>query len=228
MKEIIVRVAQRLKKYIWLCLGVIIMCSLIGALIPFGKEKQTFTTEADVKLGSYDNPAFNNTVQVIQMITNKGFYDQYIDKSWYETLDQSLSVTASTNNTLHFTYTSDSEADSTAHLTSIINAFLKVDNEHYAVKKSIIDENITALEKIKASPETAVDKQRFLYDLQMSELDTMPASIVKDVVLLEKGRQLSAKDRGILGALLGITFSFFWVLIPERQTRYPKSESSKR
>ncbi|WP_445490705.1 hypothetical protein [Niallia sp. 03133] len=217
-----------MKKKLWLCIIIIFMCSLIGAAMPFGKEKQTYTTEADIELGSYDNSSFNNANQVVQMVTNKAFYDQYVEKDWFELINKSLVVAVSANNSVHFTYTGSNEEESLGNLTKVIQAFLKLDQEHFSQKKSIIQENITALGKMEVSPDTAVDKQRFLYELQNSEIDMVPASIVKDVSLIEKSRTLSAKDRGVLGALIGITFSFIWVLWPGGQTRYPKTYSSKR
>ncbi|MFT8320305.1 MAG: hypothetical protein ABF649_05305 [Bacillus sp. (in: firmicutes)] len=227
MTEIMVKVAERIKKRIWVCVGFIFICSLIGAILPFGKEHKSFTAEADIELGSYENASFNQVGNVIQMITNKAFYNQYIEDNWFETKNTSLLVTAGANSVVHLSYTNSSKDESLADLTKIVTAFLTADKEHFSEKESIIQENINALGQIKASSDTAVDKQRFLYELQNTKLSIMPASIVKDVTLLEEGRTLSAKDRGVLGALLGITFSFIWVIVPIRKTSNSVREVSR-
>ncbi|PKG22284.1 hypothetical protein [Niallia nealsonii] len=222
MKEFYRRVAARIKRRWWVCAAIILILGIIGPVMPFGKEEQSYSAEAAVKLGSYENNSFNDPKQVIQLLTSTAFYDDHLEEDWFAENSNSLTIKSASDNTIYFIYRGSSKAEAAQSLKKITTAFLAVDNTQFNLKRKIIQKNIDALETLETSSDTSVDKQRFLYELETSQLAIKPATLVKDVSLIENARTLTAKEIAIVGVILGVMFSILMIVAPEYIRNYPQ------
>jgi len=222
MKELYRRVAIRIKRRWWVYTAIILILGIVGYVMPLGKQEQNYSAEAVIQLGSYENNSFNDPKQVIQLLTSKTFYDEYLGADWFAEKSKSFTIKNAGDNSIYFIYTGPSKAEAVQSLAKITTAFLTVDDAQFNLKRKIIQKNINALETLETSSDTSVDKQRFLYELETSELAIKPAKLVKDVSLIENARTLNAKESAVIGVLLGVMFNSLLIFVPEYMRSYPQ------
>ena len=220
MKEFYRRVAARIKRSWWIYAAIILILGIVGFMMPLEEGKQSYSAEAAIQLGSYENNSFNDPKQVVQLVTSKAFYDDYLGENWFEENSQALTVKNVSDHTISFVYTGASKAEAVQALTTITTAFLTADNTQFNLKRKIIQKNIRALETLETSVDTSVEKQRFLYELETSELVIKPAKLIQDVSLIENARTLTSKELAIVGLLLGVMLSALLLFAPEYMRNY--------
>jgi len=213
---------ERMNKYFLLLLAATILLGVIGWFLPVGKEKSRYQAEAVITLGSYKNPDLNDPKKVVTLLTkNDSFYEEHLENLWQEknvSIRTNLLVTATTDNMIKLSYTDDSKEISTQVLSEITGAFMSMDRGRFQQKKGIIQESIEALNNETVAPEGKVDQQRFLYELETALYDIKPAELLKPAdknEIITENRAFNSKERAVLGVLLGLTLSFFWIVIPE-------------
>jgi teichuronic acid biosynthesis protein TuaF len=222
MGLMIQRLKGRLNKYFLLLLAATILLGVIGWFLPVGKEKSSYQAEAVIKLGFYKNPELNDPKRVVTLFTeNAPFYEEHIEKLWPEKnefIRTNLLVTATTDNMIKLSYTDDSKEISTQVLSEITSAFMSMDQGRFKQKQGIIQESIEALNNETVAPEGKVDQHRFLLELETALYDIKPATLFKPAdkdEIINENRAFNSKERAVLGVLLGLTLSFFWIVIPE-------------
>lgn len=206
------------KKYFWILIAIPVLLGAIGWLLPVGNESSSYTAEATLTLGSYNNPDMNDPKRVIVMLTNAPFYKEHLASLWDQKqveLMTNLHVTAVSDNMIDLTYEGESAVEV---LNEISNAFLAMDQEKLQQKQKIVQESIDALKNEKVGPDAMVDQQRFLFDLKTEQNDIKPAMVLKspdNQALNSANQTFNSKERAVLGVLLGVTISFLWLVIPE-------------
>jgi teichuronic acid biosynthesis protein TuaF len=212
---------ERINKYFLLLLTATILLGVIGWFLPVGKEKSSYQAEAVITLGFYKNPDLNDPKRVVTLLTNAPFYEEHLENLWQEKnefIRTNLLVTATTDNMIKLSYTDDSKEISTQVLSEITGAFMSMDQGKFQQKQGIIQESIEALNNETVAPEGKVDQQRFLYELKTALYDIKPATLLKPAdknEIITENRAFNSTERAVLGVLLGLTLSFFWIVIPE-------------
>ncbi|WP_066066893.1 hypothetical protein [Neobacillus soli] len=221
MGLMIQRLKERSKKYFLILIAVPLFLGVIGWLLPVGKEASSYTTEATITLGSYNNPSLNDPKRVITLLTNAPFYEENLAMLWeekHEEITTKLQVTAGADYMINLSYTDHPGQSAVEVINKISDAFIAMDRERFQKKQTIIQESIEALKDEKVAPEAMVDQQRFLYELKTAQNDIKPAAVLKSAnkeAIETANRAFNSKERAVLGILLGITISFLWIVFPE-------------
>ncbi|RYL89317.1 hydrolase [Sporolactobacillus sp. THM7-4] len=210
----------RIRKYIGVIVAVPLILGIAGWFLPVGKAPSSYTAVTTVSLGNYNDPDFNDPSRVIVMLTNVPFFQERLPDLWKVNSQNLLSrfkVTLLKDQLIQLSYTGQSKDNVEQTVNKITDAFLASDRVQYQKRLDLIDRSISALNQARVSDNTRVDQQRFLYKLQSTRLDIKPAQLLKSAsadIHLEN-RAFSRKARAVLGAMLGITIMFFFVVFPE-------------
>jgi teichuronic acid biosynthesis protein TuaF len=220
MGQMIQALKERMNKYILIILATTILLGVIGWLLPVGKEESSYTVEASLNLGNYNNPDFNNPKRVIILLTTAPFYEEHLADLWEEKYDEistKLNVTAGTDNMITLSYSDHSKESTAKVLNEIISAFMAMDQDRFQQKQKIIQESIESLNNEKVGPEAIVDQQRFLFELKTALYEIKPALLIKKAdenAINTENRAFNSKERVVLGVLLGVTLGFLWIVFP--------------
>ncbi|MDD9149044.1 hydrolase [Sporolactobacillus sp. CQH2019] len=218
--NIVHRLAERAKKFIWIIIAVPLIFGAAGWLVPIGKTVSPYTATATIALGSYSNPDFNDPNHVMTLLGNSAFFQKQLPDLWKtrqsEILSQ-LKVSAVKNELIQISFTGKSKNDAVDTVNRIADSFLSADRQQYQKRETLINQSISALKTVKINENTAVDRQRFLYDLQTAKLNIKPAQLLEpaDAAAGPGGRAFSSKQRAVLGVMLGLTIVFLWIVFPE-------------
>ena len=212
MNKVLTVLAARGKKYFFLLLCLCVILSVVGWFAPAGKGQAKVQAEAVILAGNYDNSILNNIETLANLLNNESSFQKYFPDVSIES-NQLQVFTASTNQ-LRFIYSGLSEEESSQSLSNVIDAFLELDNLHYRQKKEIITNSIDNLQGNDGAGELLVEQQRFLYELETQALKLQPAMLVKDVTVLDQPREITQKDRAVLGFLIGFILSVLWIAYP--------------
>jgi len=215
MKDSLKRIVGRLKKYVWAILIICIAMPTLGWFMPAGSGQSEYMAEATIRLGNYENSYLTNADQLVSLLSNETSFEQILPNVWEEELTDELNVSTTPNKLLVLNLAGKEEEEAFNSLTKIVDEFMQLDQSSFEEKSTIIDTSIKALETEDASSDTIVDQQRFLYELKNEKLNLEPAIVIKDVYLKGEEREASAKDRVVLGALLGIMASVLLLITPE-------------
>ncbi|MGG1397901.1 hypothetical protein ABE288_08745 [Bacillus salipaludis] len=218
MELIVNRLAQRSKKYLLILIAIPIVLGLVGWLLPVGKEATTYTAEATLSLGSYDNDDLNNSKNVMNLLTNAFFYQKNLsdlsDEKRAEILSK-LQVTAVSDKMIKLSYTDSPKENAIEIINEISKAFLKMDELSFQEKKKFIQDYINTLSREKVSDDTKVDQQRFIYELKTTLFKIKQATSTDPSEVMTDNKALNSKERAVAGILIGIALACAWVLIPE-------------
>ncbi|MBT2728211.1 hypothetical protein J7E63_14825 [Bacillus sp. ISL-75] len=220
MGQMIQALKDRMNKYILIILATTVLLGVMGWLLPVGKEESSYTVEASLTLGNYNNPEFNNPKRVIIFLTTPPFYEEHLADLWEEKYDEistKLNVTAGTDNMITLSYSDHSKESSAKVLNEIISAFMAIDKAKFQQKQKIIQESIESLNNEKVGPEALVDQERFLYELKTADNEIKPALLLKKAdenAINTENRAFNSKERAVLGVLLGVTLGFLWIVFP--------------
>ncbi|MGI8351162.1 hypothetical protein NiCM35_15475 [Niallia circulans] len=220
MKSVLSIIATRWKKYF---IPLLLLSALLGAIgwfAPAGKEKGAVKAEATILLGNYENEYLNNSEVIASLLRNETTFVHYLPGVDIE--KEQLLISADTPKKISFTLTGPSEQEAVDSLSELVTAFLEMDQQYYQEKEEIISESIDQLQEITVQAESAVDQQRFLYELKTKQVNMQPAMLVKDVVAVSgDNRVISPRDRALMGVMIGIMLSCLWIIYPV----FLKSES---
>lgn len=210
----------RARKYLWMIIAVPVVLAAAGWLIPVGGETSSYTATTTVELGDYKNPDYNDPEKVVLMLSNAPFYQDRLPGLWKESRDEITSqfkVSVLQDQLVQFSFTGRSEDEASRIVMAITNAFLASDQEQYQKRIDVIERSVDEMNKVKADGDAAVDRLRFMYELQTAALELKPAQLLESVdtdTQLET-RAFSSKERAVLGGMIGLTLMFFWVVLPE-------------
>jgi teichuronic acid biosynthesis protein TuaF len=217
MGQMIQALKERMNKYILILLSFTILLGVLGWLLPVGKEGSNYALEAALTLGNYKNPDLNDPKRVIDLLTHAPFYEEHLKDLKFEEISTNLQVTAGPNNIINLSYLDHSEESTAKVLNEITSAFMAIDQEKFQEKQTIIQESLEAITNIQVGPEAKVDQQRFKYELETAQYDIKPATLLKPADINDintENRAFSSTERAVLGILLGVTLSFFWLVFP--------------
>ncbi|MTT31857.1 hypothetical protein GMB86_07515 [Terrilactibacillus sp. BCM23-1] len=223
------RIITRSKKYMVLIIVIPILLGLIGYFYPNGKSSSSYTAEASISLGNYHDPDLNNTRNVESLLTNEPFYKEnlpYLKSEEQDRIINQLKVTIINDKTIQLSYTDTPKSLAIETVNRIMKAFLALDTQKYKQKEKVIQNTIHSLKKNKVGPDALVDKERFLYKLESTQLTMSSAAILKSVDHDQRVTSvgLNSKSRATLGVLIGITIVFVWVTYPEIFRTKPKEK----
>jgi len=216
------RMAKRSKNYLLYIVIIPIVLGVLGWLLPVGKEPviHTYTAEATISLGRYDNQDFNDPKRVLSLLTNPLFYEENLATIWEENQEAfftNLQVTVENEQLIKLTYTDFSKENAASILNEITSEFMELDQKQFQQKEMVLNESIRALEQEEVGEEEKVSKHRFLYELKTAQLEIKPGSLVKEPdvkVDAPQTRVFSSQERAVLGVMLGIAFSILWIVVP--------------
>lgn len=214
------RLAEKIKKFIWIIVAIPLIFGVAGWFIPIGKTAVPYTATATMSLGSYSDPDFNDPNRVMIMLGNAPFFQKQLPALWKnrqnELLGQ-LKVSMVKNQLIQLSFIGKSKDEAISTVNQIASAFLSADREQYQKRETLINQSISALLNGKINESTAVDRQRLLYNLQTAKLDLKPAQLLEPAGAAPGpgGKVFSSKQRAVLGVMLGVTIVFLWLAFPE-------------
>ncbi len=216
MKDSLKRIVGRLKKYGWAILIICLAMPILGWFMPIGNNngQSEYSSEAIIKLGNYENSYLTNADQLVSLLSNETSFKKILPDVWEEGITEELTVSVTPSKLVVLNITGDDE-QIVDRLSEMENAIMKLDQSAYEEKSEIIESSIQALESANASSDAIVDQERFLYELKTERLGLEPAMLIKEAYLKGQIQEASAKDRVVLGALLGILASVLILITPE-------------
>lgn len=216
MKDSLKRIVDRLKKYGWAILIICLAMPILGWFMPIGNNngQSEYSSEAIIKLGNYENSYLTNADQLVSLLSNETSFKKILPDVWEEGITEELTVSVTPSKLVVLNITGDDE-QIVDRLSELENAIMKLDQSAYEEKSEIIESSIQALESANASSDAIVDQERFLYELKTERLGLEPAMLIKEAYLKGQIQEASAKDRVVLGALLGILASVLILITPE-------------
>jgi len=216
MKDSLKRIVGRLKKYGWAILIICLAMPILGWFMPIGNNngQSEYSSEAIIKLGNYENSYLTNADQLVSLLSNETSFKKILPDVWEEGITEELTVSVTPSKLVVLNITGDDE-QTVDRLSEMENAIMKLDQSAYEEKSEIIESSIQALESASASSDAIVDQERFLYELKTEKLGLEPAMLIKEAYLKGQIQEASAKDRVVLGALLGILASVLILITPE-------------
>ncbi|MBM7690813.1 teichuronic acid biosynthesis protein TuaF [Peribacillus deserti] len=219
MELVVKRLTARTKKFFLLLLAFPIILGALGWFLPVGKTGSDAPAEAEISLGSYENPNLNDPKQVIVLLSNLPFYQENLPDvltKHREEIMRDLSVTPVTETNIQISYKNHPKEESIQMVNSIADAFMKLDKRGFEQKQTIMKESIDRLKNEQVGPDAKVDQQRFLYELQTAGLTMKKAVLLKAPDEEGLGENaVSSKARAVLGVLMGFTLALLWIVIPE-------------
>ncbi|RYM06507.1 hydrolase [Sporolactobacillus sp. THM7-7] len=210
----------RIKKYIWLIFIVPIFLAIVGWFVPVGGEPSDYTAETTIALGDYHTPDANDPERVTALLSNASFYQDRLPSLWRaqrENLLGRLKVIQLNDRQIQLSFSGGSEDEAVRIVSRVTEAFLAYDREQFQKREQVINRSIDAMKGARVSQDAAVDRQRFLYELETARLEIKPAELLEaaDAGTHLENRAFSSKERAVLGGMLGVTIMFFWVILPE-------------
>jgi teichuronic acid biosynthesis protein TuaF len=213
VRSVLSIIAARWKKYFIPLLLLSVLLGAIGWFVPAGKEKGAVKAEATILLGNYENEYLNNSEVIASLLRNETTFVHYLPSVDIE--KEQLLISADTPKKISFTLTGSSEQEAVDSLSELVAAFLEMDQQYYQEKEEIISESIDQLQEKPVQAESAVDQQRFLYELKTKQVNMQPAMLVKDVAAISgDNRVISPQDRALMGVMIGIMLSCLWIIYP--------------
>ncbi|MCY8106019.1 Wzz/FepE/Etk N-terminal domain-containing protein [Bacillus mojavensis] len=220
MKDIVIRLARRIKKnIIWIILVPLIL-GVAGYILPSQiADKKSYTAEVTLAVGSYDHPIYNSTEEIPLLLRSDAFLKEALPDEKDEDLaeiKEKLTVKSESKSLLSLSYADQDQERTESVLNAISSTFLKNDQKLFEEREAVIRRSIDALEGETVSEDSKVDKERFLYELKNTQLNLKAASAVDSETVSEaSGGGMSPKKKAVLGVLIGITIAFMFVVIPE-------------
>ncbi|UYO31577.1 teichuronic acid biosynthesis protein TuaF [Bacillus halotolerans] len=220
MKDIVIRLARRIKKnIIWIILVPLIL-GAAGYILPFQiADKKSYTAEVTLAVGSYDHPVYNSTEEIPLLLRSDAFLKEALPDEKDEDLaeiKEKLTVKSESKSLLSLSYADQDQERTESVLNAVSSTFLKNDQKLFEEREAVIRRSIDALEGETVSEDSKVDKERFLYELKNTQLNLKAASVVDSETVSEaSGGGMSPKKKAVLGVLIGITIAFMFVVIPE-------------
>lgn len=213
MRSVLSIIAARWKKYFIPLLLLSVLLGAIGWFVPAGKERGAVKAKAAILLGNYENEYLNNSEVIASLLRNETTLVQYLPNVDIE--KEQLLISADTPKKISFTLTGPSEQEAVDSLSKLVTAFLEMDQQYYQEKDEIISESIDQLQEKPVQAESAVDQQRFLYELKTKQVNMQPAMLVKDVAAISgDNRVISPQERALMGVMIGIMLSCLWIIYP--------------
>ncbi len=220
MKDIVIRLARRIKKnIIWIILVPLIL-GAAGYILPSQiADKKSYTAEVTLAVGSYDHPVYNSTEEIPLLLRSDAFLKEALPDEKDEDLaeiKEKLTVKSESKSLLSLSYADQDQERTESVLNAVSSTFLKNDQKLFEEREAVIRRSIDALEGETVSEDSKVDKERFLYELKNTQLNLKAASVVDSETVSEaSGGGMSPKKKAVLGVLIGITIAFMFVVIPE-------------
>ncbi|MBU5244537.1 Wzz/FepE/Etk N-terminal domain-containing protein [Bacillus halotolerans] len=220
MKDIVIRLARRIKKnIIWIILVPLIL-GVAGYILPSQiADKKSYTAEVTLAVGSYDHPVYNSTEEIPLLLRSDAFLKEALPDEKDEDLaeiKEKLTVKSESKSLLSLSYADQDQERTESVLNAVSSTFLKNDQKLFEEREAVIRRSIDALEGETVSEDSKVDKERFLYELKNTQLNLKAASAVDSETVSEaSGGGMSPKKKAVLGVLIGITIAFMFVVIPE-------------
>ncbi|MGD6778613.1 hypothetical protein ACQCT3_01870 [Sutcliffiella horikoshii] len=200
----------------------IIIPLLLGGLGYFwqveAKPLVTYEAKARIELGYYEDLNLNEADTAKSLLTNHDFlsvlFDDY-DNNDLNSLKRDIEVKTPSDTKLEIRYSGESEEDSRTTLSQIVEGFLEYDLSKYEARMEVLEDNYEELRGEDVDQVSKVDKQRFVYELQNQLLTIYPAQLADPVTVNDHTEEeFSPIKRAVLGAMVGVTVAFGFLVIP--------------
>ncbi|WHX40236.1 hypothetical protein QNH36_21745 [Mesobacillus sp. AQ2] len=217
MNKLLKRILHRAKKLAVLLLLIPLLTAGIGYIFA-EKQPASYTAEAEIMLGNYEQDTRNNPAIMKKKLTSELFikklnenYDLDLD---IEELKSRLLVEETVSNkTLKLTFNDPDEKVAEQTLTKFVDGFIQDSDEWLKNKKSRLETLIEEAENNDSEvvPATKQEVLSKLYD-QYEELED--ALVINDVTV-SASHFVSPVQRAIFGLLIGLIISALVLLLPE-------------
>jgi teichuronic acid biosynthesis protein TuaF len=207
------RMKNRIRKLALLLIAIPLLTAAISYYLEL-KTPVVYTAKSEIRLGNMEN----------ERLTSQSWVDSYIKSSDFlgkvfkdeeisiEEIKGKLEITQNNKDILQIHYTSNDKEKADHVLTKIVEAFMTESKSLYDRKKNLIEDKIAKTEKLE-SPEESVEKQEFLFDLEMTLINLRETQVLEPVTVSEGYK--NPLKRGIFGLIMGLMVSAFLVIVPE-------------
>jgi teichuronic acid biosynthesis protein TuaF len=206
---------KRFKKYIIIMLLFPVLTAIAAFLFTMN-QPAVYTAKASFSLGNFEAPNYTDPKIVVGQLKKKS-YLEYLNQEYdlnlpVEELIEKMSVTEIPGNVVTLSLSSDNiqVKDSIGKLTE---AFIEESQNVKKEKEKFILDTIQKIESVDASPEEAISKERFIFDLKKSLID-FKDNVINEQVYVEQTKSDPLK-RAVLGFLVGIILNVVFIVTPE-------------
>lgn len=224
IKRFLIRIVKRIKKYWIILVAIPILMSAVAFWASDSSDdrlKGPFTSNAEVYLGTFDYNEYIEPERAIETVKSSRFLNQAIEELDLEVdktyLQENLNVTKVSSKSIRFSITGDTEEASNAIIGKITDFYIGKSKEAYNKRLALLNQKIKDVESIPDNTEAAVEKEKYLYELETKKSEWAAPEIINppELVSEEANSGISKKNKVILGFLIGIMASMFLVLMPE-------------
>lgn len=223
MKSYLDSIYKRFKKYIWILLLIPILTAGISYILE-ARTPETYTAYSEIALGNFEYVRMTEPRTVKDFLANKAYLDKLDEKYDFsmptKELSKQLTIGEKPGKILTLTLVGNDEETVEKSLNEVTEAYVKESDEKQAEMKALFEGKIEKLKSLPDANESAVEKQKFLTDLELKIEDMRDTDINEEVTI--KNTIGEPLKRAIFGFLVGFIISVFILVLPEFLKREEK------
>ena len=209
-------ISERFKKHLWLFLLLPIFTAGISYVVEY-TSPESHSATSEIALGNFEYDRITEPVTVKDFLTNTAYLRQLDEEYGFsmpvEDIADNLIVGEEPGKILTLRLNGDNEALISDTLGEITEAFISESEKVKEERTVFFKDKIKRLAELPDSPESMVDKEQFIYELQLNLMNMRDTEINKPVTVSSTvGDPL---QRMIFGLLIGIALSLTFLLLPE-------------
>jgi len=209
-------ISERFKKYFWLFLLLPILTAGISYVLEYSSPV-SHSAKSEIALGNFEYDRITEPVTVKDFLTNVAYLRQLDEEYGFsmpvEDIADNLVVGEEPGKLLTLRLDGNDEKLVSDTLSDLTEAFITESDKVKEERTAFFNEKIKRLQELPDNPESMVDKEQFIYELELNLMNMRDTVINKPVtVSTAAGDPL---QRTIFGLLIGIALSVTLLLIPE-------------
>ncbi|WP_270180116.1 hypothetical protein [Alkalihalobacillus sp. CinArs1] len=220
MKSYLDSIYKRFKKYIWILLLIPIFTAGISYILE-ARTPETYTAYSEIYLGYFEYERYTEPRTVKDFLANTGNLEEYDLSMPASELSKQLKVGEKPGKIITLTLVGNDKKTVEKSLNEVTEGFIKQSDEKKAEMIAFYEEKIEKLESLPDAPESFIDKQEFLFELQDTINNHMRSTVINEPVTI-KNTTGDPLKRAIFGFLVGFIISVFILVLPEFLKREEK------
>ncbi|MBA2877233.1 capsular polysaccharide biosynthesis protein [Anoxybacillus kamchatkensis] len=196
----------------------LILLPFLTGIIAYIFESNTtshYTAKVKIELGNFENTRLTDPKLVPERLLSQKFlentYRNFHPPMNVSEMRQRLNVTFGNTPVIELQLTGSNKKHVERTLKAVVEQFLNESNSLYEKKYNLLKQRIEYTRSIE-TVEERIERERLLYDLELTLLDLRPTVVIDEISVSESGMNPSKK--AVLGFLLGLIadmcFLFFW------------------
>ncbi|EMI09521.1 hypothetical protein [Anoxybacillus gonensis] len=196
----------------------LILLPVLTGIIAYIFESNTtsdYTAKVKIELGNFENTRLTDPKLVQERLLSQKFlestYHNFHTPMNASEMRQRLNVTFGNTPVIELQLIGSNKQHVEKTLKAVVEQFLNESNSLYEKKYNLLKQRIEYTRSIE-TVEERIERERLLYDLELTLLDLRPTVVIDEISVSESGMNPSKK--AVLGFLLGLIADmcllFFW------------------